>query len=141
MAESEGARQTPGATQSPDAVVAGSNRRLTLGKRGGGVNPGRAAILGLARDGILDIPTERQRQLEALSLCERYDGCPVVVTDAVRLEIGNALWVFVMTVLQSRGGKICPEVGRNRSPEGVRPTNPGEMPGVDGLRSLSPESA
>jgi predicted nucleic acid-binding protein len=32
-----------------------------------------------------------QHHAEALLLSERYDGQPVVVTDAVLLEIGNAL--------------------------------------------------
>jgi len=32
-----------------------------------------------------------QHHAEALALSERYDGQPVVVTDAVLLEIGNAL--------------------------------------------------
>ncbi|WP_295441870.1 PIN domain-containing protein [uncultured Thiodictyon sp.] len=35
-----------------------------------------------------------QYHAEALLLSQRYDGCPVVVTDAVLLEIGNALSRF-----------------------------------------------
>ena len=37
------------------------------------------------------VNTEDQDHAIALSLAEIYDGCPLVVTDAVLLEIGNAL--------------------------------------------------
>jgi predicted nucleic acid-binding protein len=41
---------------------------------------------------ILALVNENDRyHAEALALSERYDGQPVVVTDAVLLEIGNAL--------------------------------------------------